>query len=59
MIINVFIILYNYSRHTSRATPCILINIPDGHTKNMPAAQTTAPVEKVRKKIGNIVSVNF
>ncbi|XP_071491783.1 bifunctional glutamate/proline--tRNA ligase-like [Diadema antillarum] len=34
------------SRHTSRATPCILINIPDGHTKNMPAPQSSDTAAK-------------
>jgi len=26
------------SRHSSRASPCILFYIPDGHTKEMPSS---------------------
>nr|XP_054758957.1 bifunctional glutamate/proline--tRNA ligase-like isoform X2 [Lytechinus pictus] len=42
---------YEPTRHTSRATPCILINIPDGHTKNQPASATpSAPADKSKKQ---------
>ena len=30
--------LLNFSRHSGRASPVILLNIPDGHQKEMPTS---------------------
>eukprot|EP00057_Strongylocentrotus_purpuratus_P020733 XP_011675207.1 PREDICTED: bifunctional glutamate/proline--tRNA ligase isoform X2 [Strongylocentrotus purpuratus] len=38
------------SRHTSRATPCILINIPDGHTKSQTSSGSAAAAADKGKK---------
>ena len=50
-----------FSRHTSRATPCILINIPDGHTKSQTSSgSAAAAADKVRDhhKLTHLVNDN-
>merc|ERR1712226_1404282 len=39
------------SRHSGRISPCILLNIPDGHTKEMPKAGSKHKQQNVQKEI--------
>ncbi len=47
------------SRHSGRASPCILINIPDGHTKDMHMAGSKhkdAKQEPSAKEVGGALN---
>lgn len=42
-------------RHSCRESPCILFNIPDGHTKEMPVAGSKFKARNEKKTLVNIV----
>ena len=42
--------IFNLSRHSGREVPCVLLNIPDGHTKSMETSGSKAKSKDQVKK---------
>ena len=48
-----------FSPFTGRSSPCVLLNIPDGHTKEMPTSGSKHKEAGSSKEVTEILDINL